>query len=61
MFNALVFGLVLLNPGFEDYLTLDPARIMAGEVWRLVTYIFLPRIAHFLWVAIALWFLSLSS
>ena len=57
MFNALVFGLVLLNPGFEDYLTLDPARIMAGEVWRLVTYIFLPRIAHFLWVAIALWFL----
>lgn len=57
MFNALVFGLVLLNPGFEDYLMLDPARIMSGEVWRLVTYIFVPRISHFLWVAIALWFL----
>ena len=56
-FNALVFVLVLLNPGFEDYLALDPARIMAGEVWRLVTYIFVPRIAHFLWVVIALWFL----
>ncbi len=57
LFNALVFGLVLLNPGFESYLALDPARIMSGEVWRLVTYVFVPRIAHFLWVAMALWFL----
>ncbi|MEP6808862.1 MAG: rhomboid family intramembrane serine protease [Chthoniobacterales bacterium] len=56
-FNALVFGLVLLNPGFDDYLGLDPGRILAGEVWRLVTYIFVPPIAHFLWVAMALWFL----
>ncbi len=56
-FNALVFGLVLLNPGFEGYLALDPARILHGEVWRLVTYIFVPRIQHFLWVVVALWFL----
>jgi membrane associated rhomboid family serine protease len=56
-FNALVFGLVLLNPGFEQYLSLDPARILQGEVWRLVTYIFVPQIRHFLWVAVALWFL----
>ena len=56
-FNALVFGLVLLNPGFEAYLSLNPARILSGEVWRLVTYIFVPQIHHFLWVAVALWFL----
>ena len=56
-FNALVFGLVLLNPGFERFLTLDPAAIIHGEVWRLVTYIFVPQIRHFLWVAMALWFL----
>lgn len=55
--NALVFGLVLLNPGFEDYLALDPIRILHGEVWRLVTYIFVPQIRHFLFVAMALWFL----
>ncbi|HEV2843054.1 MAG TPA: rhomboid family intramembrane serine protease [Chthoniobacterales bacterium] len=55
--SALVFVLVLLNKGFDSYLALDVARIRAGEVWRLVTYIFVPQTAHFLWVMVALWFL----
>jgi hypothetical protein len=55
--NALVFVLVLLNKGFDSYLALNIARIRAGEVWRLVTYIFVPPTAHFLWVVVALWFL----
>lgn len=57
IFNALVYVLVLLNPGFERFLMLDPAGIMQGEVWRLVTYIFVPRIQHFFFTLIALWFL----
>jgi hypothetical protein len=57
MFNALVFGLVIMNPGLEQFLSLDMARIRSGEVWRLVTYIFVPQIHYFLFVAIALWFL----
>ena len=55
--NALVFVLVVLNKGFDSYLALDISRIRAGEVWRLVTYIFVPQTGHFLWVAVALWFL----
>ncbi len=55
--NALVFVLVLLNKGFDSYLALDIARIRAGEVWRLVTYIFVPQTGHFLLVVVALWFL----
>jgi membrane associated rhomboid family serine protease len=55
--NALVFVLVLLNKGFDSYLALNIPRIRAGEVWRLVTYIFVPQTGHFLLVAIALWFL----
>jgi membrane associated rhomboid family serine protease len=55
--NALVFVLVLLNKGFDSYLALDIARIRAGEVWRLVTYIFVPRMGYPLFVVIALWFL----
>jgi len=62
-FNVLVFGLVLLTsgssdqPGFDSYLSLNMARVRAGEVWRLVTYIFVPQTQHFLFVAMALWFL----
>lgn len=55
--NALVFVLVLLNKGFDSYLALDIARIRTGEVWRLVTYIFVPQTGHFLLVVVALWFL----
>jgi len=55
--TGLVFVLVLLNKGFDSYLALDISRIRAGEVWRLVTYIFVPQTGHFLLVAIALWFL----
>jgi membrane associated rhomboid family serine protease len=55
--TALVFMLVLFNPGFEKFLALNPARIMRGEVWRLITYIFLPQTLSPLWLVLALWFL----
>src|SRR5215470_7707156 len=56
-FTALVWVLVYLNRGFESFLTLDPALILRGQVWRLVTYILLPQTFSPLWVLVALWFL----
>src|SRR5258705_2740243 len=56
-FTGLTFLLVRLNPGFGFMLDLDPARIRHGEIWRLITYIFLPQTNSFLWVFLLLWFL----
>jgi membrane associated rhomboid family serine protease len=56
-FTGLVYVLMHLAPGFDQYLSLDIGRIAQGEVWRLFTYIFVPRVQHFLLIAIALYFL----
>src|SRR5438552_14336455 len=55
-FTALVWALMWLNPNLRFALDLDPARIRHGELWRLVTYIFIPQTLS-LWVVLALWFL----
>jgi membrane associated rhomboid family serine protease len=56
-FTVLVFVLILLNPDFLNVITLDPARVRRGEVWRLFTYIFVPPSLSPLWLLLALWFL----
>jgi hypothetical protein len=42
-FNALVFLLLVAKPEFKSWLDLRPDRIMAGEVWRLVSFVFIPQ------------------
>ena len=56
-FNALVFILVKLNPNYLLILDLDPARIRQGEIWRLITYIFIPQSLSPFWIIFVLWFL----
>jgi membrane associated rhomboid family serine protease len=56
-FQALVFVLVILNPGYLSMIDLDPARVRAGEIWRLVTYIFIPQSRSPFWIIFVLWFL----
>jgi len=55
--SVLVFILCYLNKGFDSYLALDIGRIRAGEVWRLITYVFVPQMSHPLLVLMAVWFL----
>ncbi len=45
--TALVFILTKLNPYLQPLLVLDRDAILHGEVWRLVTYIFIPRFGSF--------------
>lgn len=58
-FNALVFLLYNLNPYFIEYLMLDPGKVMEGQVWRLVTYIFIPSFGGLFpaWLSAALYLL----
>lgn len=64
MFTALVCVLAYTNPHFLTVLDLNPELIKRGEVWRLITYIFIPKspvhpgsMLSPLWAVVALWFL----
>jgi hypothetical protein len=49
-FNALVFLIVTFEPGYAAVLDLDRSAILRGEVWRLVTWIFIPETTRILWI-----------
>ena len=54
--NALVFILVRLSPDFARVLLLDRSAILHGEVWRLVSWIFLPQTQGLFWIVFYLMF-----
>lgn len=55
-FNALVFLLGLTQPAYLGALTLNREAILSGEVWRLVSWIFIPNTTSLLWVLFYLMF-----
>ena len=56
--NAASWLLNLASPGFLAILKLDPALILQGEFWRVLTFIFVPpSSAHPIFFLIFLWFL----
>jgi membrane associated rhomboid family serine protease len=55
--NALVFCIAYAQPNYLSLLTLDPDRVAHGEVWRLISYIFIPPSMSLIWVFCALSFL----
>jgi len=62
LLNGLVFVLVKLSPEFLNHLTLDPRAIMEGEVWRLVSHIFIPRIGGLFpkWIEVLFYLMFLN-
>lgn len=61
LFNALTFLLVTLDPAYAGILALIPEKVLQGEVWRLVTYIFVPQTRSWFWIFFLLlfmWFLA---
>lgn len=56
--NALFFIIDLVAPAanFLDLLVLYPDRVLQGELWRLLTYIFIPPTTSPLWIIFILYF-----
>ncbi len=57
--QAVVFVLEMLHPGFSQTLMLSRGLVMQGQVWRLVTYLFIPPSTSVIWVLFALYWLHL--
>jgi len=55
--NALVFVLHILVPGFTTVLELNPTLILHGQIWRLITWIFIPETLSPIWIFFSLLFL----
>src|SRR5437660_254129 len=51
------FVFILQNPAWVAILALNPAAVMAGEYWRLITFLALPLSLSPLWLFFTLWFL----
>lgn len=54
--NALVFLLMNVSPTLVNNLYLYPPFVLQGQVWRLVTFIFIPPTTSLLWVFFVLYF-----
>ena len=51
------YALMIVNPGIVNWLSLEPAYILRGQVWRLVTWVlYPPSTSGVLWFAIAVLF-----
>jgi membrane associated rhomboid family serine protease len=57
LLNALVFVLHLIAPGYTSLLELVPSLVLQGQVWRLITWIFIPETLSPFWIIFAVLFL----
>ncbi len=56
MCYAVGYIIQLMGGGFLDFLTLNPYRILHGEIWRIVTWIIVPPSSFNLFTVIMLFF-----
>ncbi len=57
MLNALVFVLLLYNEAFFSALYFNPYLVASGQIWRVVTFLFVPETMEPVFLLLALYFL----
>jgi membrane associated rhomboid family serine protease len=55
--QALMFILIKANPAVHPHLQLVPREVMHGDVWRVLSFVFLPPTSSLLWIIFAVMFL----
>jgi len=55
--QAVLFVAVKFNPGLYPHLQLVPKAVLSGEIWRVVSFVFLPPTLSFIWIFCAVMFL----
>jgi hypothetical protein len=60
-FQVAVWALIKIRPGFEVFLLLIPELVYHGEVWRLLTWVFIPPDDNPLWLLLAVMLMVLFS
>lgn len=56
MLGIYLADLILPEAGLSSLLILDRERILHGEVWRLITFVFLPPSTSPIWIVFSLYF-----
>jgi len=47
---VIFYVLSFVNPKIIEFIDYDPQKILSGEIWRLITYIFVPRSSNILFL-----------
>ena len=56
MLGVFILDYLPLNRSASALLTFDRARIFRGEIWRIITFIFLPPNSGIIWIIFSLYF-----
>ena len=56
--NAIMYvvAYVLRQPEILSYIVLDPALVMKGQIWRILTFVMVPPATSILWIVFVLYF-----
>ncbi len=53
--QGIIYLAMTAQPNLVESLRLIPSKVLAGEVWRLITFPVMPAVIHPIWFILAMW------